>query len=52
MNLPDIHYSSLAALIDDAEKLYRDVRLHAVKSWKEATGRKAVGYMPVWVPGL
>ena len=38
------------ALVAEAETLYRDYRLDAVRSWKEKTSGLAVGYMPIYVP--
>jgi benzoyl-CoA reductase subunit C len=34
----------------EAERLYRDYSLAAVREWKAETGGLAVGYMPVYVP--
>ena len=48
MNATDV---ALEPLVQRAESLYRDVKLDAVRAWKEAhPGRKAVGCMPVWFP--
>ena len=41
---------ALAAVLSRAEALYRDLQLQSVSSWKERTGKRAVGYMPVYVP--
>jgi benzoyl-CoA reductase subunit C len=41
---------SLAALIDRAEGLYRDLSLESVRRWKERTGGLAVGFMPIYAP--
>jgi benzoyl-CoA reductase subunit C len=41
----------LAELVDRARRLYEDLDLQCVRAWKrEAPGRKAVGYMPIYVP--
>ncbi len=40
----------LEAVRRRAESLAGDLRLEAVQRWKEQTGGKAVGYMPVYVP--
>jgi benzoyl-CoA reductase subunit C len=40
----------LEDLVAEAETLYRDVKLAAVRAWKEKTGRRAIGFLPVWVP--
>ena len=41
----------LQELVDRAQHLYEDLDLEAVKEWKEeAPGRKAIGYMPIYVP--
>jgi benzoyl-CoA reductase subunit C len=40
----------LAALVERAEDLFHDLRLAAVRQWKERTGGLAVGYMPIYVP--
>jgi len=42
--------SALDQLVAKAEALVRDNSLPSVRRWKEATGGKAVGYMPVYVP--
>jgi benzoyl-CoA reductase subunit C len=42
--------ASLPALIDRAEKLYRDLSLESVRRWKERTGGLAVGFMPIYAP--
>jgi len=41
---------SLPALIDRAERLYRDSRLEAVRRWKERSGGLAIGFMPIYAP--
>ncbi len=38
------------SLVERAEALYHDIDFGAVKAWKERTGGKAVGYMPIYVP--
>ncbi len=41
----------LAQLVDRARELYEDLDLKFVKEWKaKEAGRKAVGYMPIYVP--
>jgi len=41
----------LSRLVARAEELYLDLDLQAVRRWKEAApGRKAIGYLPVYVP--
>ena len=41
----------LPALLEQAEQLYFDVELAAVRRWREAHGgAKAVGYLPIYVP--
>jgi benzoyl-CoA reductase subunit C len=42
--------SNLGELVDRATALVRDNTLGSVRSWKDATGGKAIGYMPVYVP--
>ena len=38
-------------IVERCEKLFEDLHFNAVKQWKaKAAGRKAVGYMPVYVP--
>lgn len=42
---------TLASLIDQCQQLYDDLELSAVHDWKAAApGRRAIGYMPVYVP--
>ena len=41
----------LAVLVDRARGLYEDLELGSVRKWKEdGPGRKAVGYLPIYVP--
>src|ERR1017187_2436603 len=41
----------LAALVQRVQELYDDLDLKAVSAWKSrARGRKAIGYMPIYVP--
>ena len=41
----------LAGLVRKAKSLFEDLDLKTVRAWKEATpGRKAIGYMPIYVP--
>jgi benzoyl-CoA reductase subunit C len=43
--------SVVAAIVERCEKLFEDLDFNAVKQWKAAVpGRKAIGYMPVYVP--
>ena len=43
--------SAAAAIVGRCEALFEDLDLACVKSWKAAVpGRKAIGYMPVYVP--
>jgi len=42
--------NALSELVAKAEALVRDNSLPSVRRWKETTGGKAVGYMPVYVP--
>ncbi len=37
-------------IIEDCEDLYNDLDFTSVKTWKEKTGGKAIGYLPVYVP--
>jgi len=37
-------------LIDRCERLYRDLDLGSVQAWKQRTGGKAIGHLPVYVP--
>ncbi len=42
---------TVETMIQRCEELYGDLSLSAVQAWKdEAPGRKAVGYMPIYVP--
>ena len=41
----------VVAIVERCEALFEDLRFSAVKAWKDAApGRKAIGYMPVYVP--
>ena len=43
--------AELAALVQRAQQLYDDLDLATVRAWKDAEpGRKAVGYLPIYVP--
>ena len=42
--------STLDQLLQRAEALHRDLRLGAVRAWKQRTGGLAVGFLPVYVP--
>ncbi|MFO1273643.1 MAG: benzoyl-CoA reductase subunit C [Rubrivivax sp.] len=40
-----------AAIVEQCQALFEDLHFNAVKDWKAAVpGRKAIGYMPVYVP--
>ena len=41
---------SVKEIIGFCESLYNDLDFTYVKEWKEKTGGKAIGYMPVYVP--
>jgi benzoyl-CoA reductase subunit C len=42
---------SVKSIVDRCESLFEDLQFTAVKEWKAAApGRKAIGYMPVYVP--
>jgi len=42
---------SAQAIVQRCQALYEDLHFEAVKAWKAAApGRKAIGYMPVYVP--
>ena len=40
----------LEGIVEGAEALLHDIDLGAVAAWKESTGSKAVGYLPIYVP--
>ncbi|MCL4773150.1 MAG: benzoyl-CoA reductase subunit C [Burkholderiaceae bacterium] len=43
--------SSVEAIVDRCQTLFDDLHFNVVKQWKAAApGRKAIGYMPVYVP--
>jgi benzoyl-CoA reductase subunit C len=43
--------NELAPLVQRAKQFYEDLDFGAVRAWKEAVpGRKAIGYMPIYVP--
>ncbi|MDP3084161.1 MAG: benzoyl-CoA reductase subunit C [Rubrivivax sp.] len=43
--------SRVAAIVERCQTLFDDLDFNAVKDWKAAVpGRKAIGYMPVYVP--
>lgn len=43
--------SSVLQIVERCQALYDDLHFNAVKEWKTAVpGRKAIGYMPVYVP--
>ena len=42
---------TVAKIIERCQALYEDLDFEAVKHWKAAApGRKAIGYMPLYVP--
>jgi benzoyl-CoA reductase subunit C len=42
---------ALEKIVQRAQQLYDDLDLAAVRAWKDAApGRKAIGYMPIYVP--
>ena len=43
-------HAELDALVEQADLLFHDIDLGAVKDWKARTGSRAVGYMPIYVP--
>ncbi|MGZ8260307.1 MAG: benzoyl-CoA reductase subunit C [Caldimonas sp.] len=46
-----IAISPASAIVERCEALFDDLDFNAVKTWKAAVpGRKAIGYMPVYVP--
>ena len=47
MNTP----SAVNAIVERCQSLFDDLEFNAVKQWKAAApGRKAIGYMPIYVP--
>jgi benzoyl-CoA reductase subunit C len=41
----------VVAIVERCEALFEDLHFNAVKAWKaEVPGRKAIGYMPIYVP--
>ncbi len=51
MNATPLATSPVAAIVDRCQQLFDDLDFNAVKQWKAAVpGRKAIGYMPVYVP--
>ncbi len=46
----DAGEAQVAALIERADGLYHDIDLSMVQSWKETTGKKAVGCLPIYAP--
>jgi benzoyl-CoA reductase subunit C len=41
---------SVHEVVKRCEALFEDLDFNAVKQWKAKTGRKAIGYMPIYVP--
>ena len=51
MNTATLAASPVAAIVERCQRLFDDLDFNAVKAWKAAApGRKAIGYMPVYVP--
>ncbi len=51
MNTIPMPITPVAAIIERCQALYDDLHFTAVQQWKAAVpGRKAIGYMPVYVP--
>ena len=51
MSTATVSVSPVAAIVQRCETLFEDLDFTAVQRWKEAVpGRKAIGYMPVYVP--
>jgi benzoyl-CoA reductase subunit C len=47
--MPDV--PAAQQIVDRCQQLFEDLDFHAVQEWKAAVpGRKAIGYMPVYVP--
>ena len=47
----DDHEPRVIEIVERCEALFEDLHFNAVKEWKAAApGRKAIGYMPVYVP--
>ena len=45
------HTPEVLQIVKQCEALFEDLRFNAVREWKAAApGRKAIGYMPVYVP--
>jgi benzoyl-CoA reductase subunit C len=42
--------SSLAGVVERAERIYRDRSLGEVRAWKQRTGGLAIGFMPIYIP--
>jgi benzoyl-CoA reductase subunit C len=51
MGAPLMSSTAAAAIVDRCQTLFDDLDFGAVKAWKAAApGRKAIGYLPVYVP--
>ena len=51
MNTATLAASPVAAIVERCQRLFDDLDFSVVKAWKAAApGRKAIGYMPVYVP--
>jgi benzoyl-CoA reductase subunit C len=49
--MPTTPAPSVVQIVERCQALFEDLELDAVKQWKAAVpGRKAIGYMPVYVP--
>ncbi|MCW5611574.1 MAG: benzoyl-CoA reductase subunit C [Rubrivivax sp.] len=51
MDTPSAETPEVLRIVQRCEALFEDLHFNAVKDWKAAVpGRKAIGYMPVYVP--
>ncbi|MCB1983238.1 MAG: benzoyl-CoA reductase subunit C, partial [Rhodoferax sp.] len=51
MSTPATQTPEVLRIVERCEALFEDLHFNAVKQWKAAApGRKAIGYMPVYVP--
>lgn len=51
MDTPAVETPEVLRIVQRCEALFEDLHFNAVKDWKAAVpGRKAIGYMPVYVP--
>ena len=42
--------SEVKAIVEQCRVLYEDLSLTSVKQWKERTGGRAIGFMPIYAP--